>query len=148
MELHLLGGWGWNWGFWAGKSEQGPLACGVGGLGTVLSQEKPEGRTLVVGPHFLHLAPKMDLEEDWESWSLGCGMHPQTYRKGSLRGSSQTVSSRGEQPGMVAGKGPNTVLVRRESPDGAASGEQTVGASWDFPGLSFGLDEVTVSAWL
>lgn len=60
-----------------------------------------------------------------------------------------TASSGGMQPRMVVGKGPNTVLVRRESPDTAASGEHTVGASWEFPGLSFRLlDEVTVSAWL
>lgn len=46
-------------------------------------------------------------------------------------------------------KGPNTVLVGRESPDRAASGEHTVEASWEFPGLRFGLlDEVTVSPWL
>lgn len=64
-----MGAWGWYWGFWAGKSEQGLLAWDVGGLGSgaVLSWEKPEGRGLGVGPQFLLLDPKMALERVWRS---------------------------------------------------------------------------------
>lgn len=102
----------------------------------------------MVGPHFLLLAPKMDLKKDWKSCVWNSTPNLQERIADGVIPNSLLMRDTAWDGGWdwPPGKGPNTALVGRESP---ASGEQTVGAPWECPGLSFGLlDEVTVSAWL